>query len=94
MKLPIIPPIYKYIGIGVLTLLLIVAIVAGVRSCKQQEDDENANLVNQGATIERSQSQSETINAVSKAQEAVRNPSPEQLNVVCGKYDRNCPHRP
>jgi cell division protein FtsN len=81
-----------YAGIILAALL---AVVAGgyVVIEKKQKRQENT-LVNQGELIERTQSQSETINAVQNAQQVVDHPSTEQLNIVCGKYDRNCPHRP
>lgn len=87
--------IWKYIGIGLAAIALIAVIVTGVKQCKQIEQQNDNTLVNAGVTQERSASQSETINAVQNAQNVVRAPSSEQLNVVCSKYDRNCsPHRP
>jgi hypothetical protein len=90
--MPVIPPVWRYIGAGVGVALLALIIVLGARSCDRRHDNEGMNLVNQGATEERAATQAETINAVSNAQEAVRNPTPEQLNVVCSRYDRNCPN--
>lgn len=72
-------------------VLAMFAIVVFVHSCEKQKDQANANLVNQGATQERSSQQAETINAVQNAQEVTRNPTSDQLNVVCSRYDRNCP---
>lgn len=75
---------------GLAALVLIVAILGGIKACTGQIDKSNANLVNQGATEERAKSNAETINAVANAQRAADQPTANQLNVVCGKYDRNC----
>lgn len=86
------PP--NFIVRGAVIALLGLFMVLAFRSCDKRHNQEQANLVNQGATLERVQQQSETINAVQNAQKAVEHPTPEQLNIVCDKYDRNCPHHP
>lgn len=83
--------IFRYIAYALIALAFIAAIVLGVKQCKQIDSNSDNVLVNAGATEERSRGQSEVINHVQNAQDAVRNPSPEQLNIVCEKYDRNCP---
>jgi hypothetical protein len=82
--------IWRYLIPGLLALGLIAAIVIGVQRCKEINQENNNTLVNAGVTQERSEAQGETINAVQNANDAVRNPTSNQLNVVCSKYDRNC----
>jgi hypothetical protein len=91
-KLPYIPNPYKYLLAGLLALGLITAIVFGVKGCKEDQMDANNQLVNSGQVIEREHSQGETINAVQNANDAVRNPTSNELNSVCSHYDRNCPN--
>jgi Na+-transporting NADH:ubiquinone oxidoreductase subunit NqrC len=80
----------RYVVLGILALALIASIVVGVRGCKQDERDENNQMVNSGQMIEREAGQREVINAVKNANEARDNPTSNELNVVCNKYDRNC----
>lgn len=82
--------IWRYVVPGVLVLALIAAIVFGVRGCAQDEREENNQILNTGELIERGKSNSEVINNVEKARDAVDNPTGSELNVVCEKYDRNC----
>lgn len=84
-------PIIKYIGIAVLALALIAAIVFGVRSCKQIDSNGDNILINAGADKIQSRQQGEVINALQTAHDAVQHPTSDQLNVVCSRYDRNCP---
>lgn len=90
MILPSITGIWRYIGAGLVALALIAAIVGGVRSCKKIDQQQENALVESGVTKERSQAQSEVINHVEDARDAVDNPTVNELNVVCEKYDRNC----
>jgi len=91
MKLPFgLTGIWGYVVVGLVALGLVAAIVLGVKSCKQIDQENNNTLVNAGVTQERSQSQSEVINHVEAAHNAVANPTGNDLNVVCEKYDRNC----
>lgn len=90
MKLPSIPNPWKYVGMGLATLALIAAIVFGVRSCAQDERAENNQLIEIGQTVERDKGNQEVINSVKEANDAVTNPTVNELNVVCEKYDRNC----
>jgi flagellar basal body-associated protein FliL len=78
--------------IAAIVLALGVALITGWFGHKttQEERHENA-LVNLGAVQERAAQQQETINAVIEAQRPV---SASELNRVCDKYDRNCPHGP
>ena len=92
MKFSLIPPIWKFIGAGVIAAALMLIITLSFRSCDKRHDNEINNAVNAGATTERAQSQSETINAVQEAKNVVEHPTANQLNVVCSKYDRKCPH--
>lgn len=82
--------ITRYILFGVGALLLIAAIVLGVKGCKEIDQENRNQLVNSGEIIEREKGQAEAINAIQNANNAVERPTPEQLNVVCNKYDRNC----
>jgi hypothetical protein len=90
MKIPMIPSIWKYIGMGLIALALVASIVFGVRGCAQDEREENNQLVNQGVVIEREAEQREVLNNVKEARDAVDNPTGNDLNVVCEKYNRNC----
>lgn len=90
VKFPIIPSPWKYIGTAIIVLALIATIVLGVRGCAQDERDENNELMNYGIVVEREAGQAEVINDVEQAQDAVRAPTSDELNVVCDKYDRNC----
>lgn len=83
---------WPYLIYGLAALALVAAIVGGVRSCKKIDQQEQNKVFNSGVEHEQVQGQSEIINAVTNAQNVVRNPTSEQLNVVCSKYDRNCPH--
>lgn len=81
---------WKYVLYGVIALALVAAIVMGVKSCKQIDQQNDNALVTAGETKERERGQSEVINHVEQAQDATRNPSSDELNIVCSKYDRNC----
>jgi hypothetical protein len=85
--------IWRYVVPGVIALALIAAIVLGVKSCKEIDQENNNQLVNYGEVLSTSQSQGETINAVQNANDARTNPTSNELNVVCERYDRNC-HTP
>lgn len=76
--------------LGVIAVVIIAVFMLSIRSCEKQEDHDNANLVNQGAIVERDASKSEVINHVEQAKDAVDNPTSDDLNRVCTKYDRNC----
>lgn len=84
-------PIGRYVtaGIGLLILCGVVFLIIHNHTKKTAQANQTI-----GAQTERLQSQSETINAVQNADEVVQHPSAEQLNIVCNKYDRNCPHHP
>ena len=81
---------WRYVVLGVLVLALVAAIVFGVRGCQEDERQENNQLINTGEIIEREAGQREVINHVEEARDAVTNPTVNDLNVVCEKYDRNC----
>jgi hypothetical protein len=83
--------IWKYIGAAVAALALIAAIVVGVRGCKQDEHAQENQAINMGVKSERADTQGEVLNHVQKANDAVINPTNEQLERVCSRYDRNCP---
>lgn len=82
--------IWRFIVPGVLVLALVAAIVFGVRSCQENERAENNQLINTGELIERGAASEEVIRDVEEARNAVDNPTSNDLNVVCEKYDRNC----
>lgn len=82
---------WKYIVIGLAALGLIVALALSVRGCKKDEYNQTNQSINLGAKSERADTQGEVLNHVQKANNAVSNPTDEQLNILCGKYDRNCP---
>lgn len=82
--------IWRFIVPGVLVLALIAAIVFGVKSCQEDERAENNQLINTGELIERGAASEEVIKDVEEARNAVDNPTSDDLNVVCEKYDRNC----
>lgn len=90
MTLPTIPNPWKYIGMGLAVLALIAAIVFGVRGCAQDEREENNQMIEAGKTAEREKGQAKVIEDVEKAINAVDNPTSNELNIVCNKYDRNC----
>lgn len=92
----VIPPWVKYAAMGLAALAIALTITLTFRSCDKRHEEINANFVNQGVTKEVTAEQSETINAVEVSTKAVRQPTSDQLNVVCERYDRNCPnsHRP
>jgi hypothetical protein len=80
----------KYIVVGLAFLALVAVIVVGVRGCKQDENDMYNETINTGAQIERGNAATEVLNRVEQGEDAVRNPTSNELNVVCDKYDRNC----
>lgn len=82
--------IWRYLIPGVAVLLLVVAIVFGVRGCQEDERAENNQLIEMGVTKERDRGNQEVINRVEESIDAVNNPTVNELNVVCEKYDRNC----
>jgi hypothetical protein len=84
--------IWSYVATGLGLLLLVAVIVFGVRGCQQDERNENNQMINTGVTQEREASKTEVINRVEKAKDATANPTTDDLNVVCSRYDRNCPH--
>lgn len=84
------PTIWKYIGLGITALVVIALIITTVRGCKQDERDAQNQVFNSGVITEREKSNSEALNAVQTSKNAVDNPTSNQLNVVCEKYDRNC----
>lgn len=75
---------------GVIAAVLIAAVIAffAFRSAENKRHEDQ--LINQGVTTERVQSQSEVINHVKEANAARDTPTSNELNIVCGKYDRNC----
>lgn len=75
---------------GIVALVLIVGLVLLVGRCEREEAGEEANLVNQGALIERDAAKTEVINHVEQAKDAVEHPTANELQRVCDKYDRNC----
>lgn len=77
-----------YAGIILIVLLAIVAGTLSMIERNQQREEEN--LVNLGASQEREAGNKEVLNNVGKAKEAGERPTAEQLNSVCSKYDRNC----
>jgi hypothetical protein len=85
--------IWRFIVPGVLALALVAAIVFGVRGCKEDEREENNQLINTGELIERGEANRKVIDDVQEARNAVDNPTSDDLNVVCEKYDRNCQNR-
>lgn len=89
MKLLSNPYVLGAVGVGV--LLLIVALILFFRNLERGEVREEENLQNQGAVIERLQTQEETLNAVRNAQRPVTD---DELERVRDKYDRNRPVSP
>jgi uncharacterized protein YpmS len=89
-KIAGIPAVWKWIGLGVLALALVAAIVIGFRGIQNDEREENNQLIEQGIVVEREAGQREVIKDVEEARDAVSNPTVNELNVVCEKYDRNC----
>lgn len=81
---------WRYVLYGLVALALVAAIVAGVRSCKQIEQENDKALVNSGEVRERSRGQAEVINHVEQAKDARDNPTNADLERVCDKWDRNC----
>lgn len=82
--------IWRFVVPGIMVLLLVAAIVFGVKSCQEDERAENNQIMNSGELIERGKTNSEVLNHVEEARNAVDNPTSNDLNVVCEKYDRNC----
>lgn len=80
----------RYLLLGIAALALVAFIVFGVRGCLQDERVEDNQLVNTGEIIEREANQREVIRDVEEARDAVANPTGDERNVVCEKYDRNC----
>lgn len=82
---------WKYVLYGVIALALVAAIIAGIVSYKKINQENDNALVNSGEVKEREKGQAEVINHVKEVQDARDNPTPDELNIVCSKYDRNCP---
>lgn len=76
--------------VGAAAVIALVVAVLVIRGWQQQDRDEGANLVNQGVVIERDASKGEVLNSVKDANDARDNPTSNDLNRVCAKYDRNC----
>lgn len=91
MKLPSIAFPYNYIIGVVVVLALVAAIVFGTVQCKKIDQDNTKSVQTTGVVLEREQNHQEVINHVQEAHEAVANPTPAERNIVCSKYDRNCP---
>lgn len=83
--------IWRFIIPGVIALGLIAVIVLGINSCKKLDAEADNQLINSGIAAERAATQGEVINHVNEAQDAVSNPTANDLSRVCSKYDRNCP---
>lgn len=75
---------------GVIAAVLIAAVVAFFAFRTIENKRHEGQLTNLGATTEQVKSQSEVINHVKEANSARDNPTGNELNIVCGKYDRNC----
>ena len=91
MKLPFgLTGVWGYVAAGIAVLALVAAIVLGVKGCKEIDQSNKNVLVNAGIDKERSQGQSEVINHVQEAHNAVTNATDADRRTVCGKYDRNC----
>jgi len=75
---------------GIIAAVLIAAVVAFFAFRTIENKRHEGQLVKQGATQEQVKSQSEVINHVKEANAARDNPTSNELNIVCGKYDRNC----
>ena len=84
--------VWAYVVVGVFALALVATIVLGVKSCKQIDQQNHNAVVNTGVVQEREATHAEVINHVEAAHNAVTNPTSNDLNVVCEKYDRNCSH--
>lgn len=78
---------WKYIGAGVGVLIILIGIALFFRNVEKGQIREENNLRNQGQSEERVKSNEETFNAIQNANRPVTR---DELNVVCGKYDRNC----
>ena len=75
---------------GLIALVLIAAVIAFFSYLDKGDQRQENQLINHGVTQERDASKTEVINRVEQAQDAVRNPTSNELNRVCEKYDRNC----
>lgn len=82
---------YNYIIAGIAVLALVAAIVFGTVQCKKIDQSNHNEVVHTGVVQEREQNHEKVINDVQEAHEAVVNPTPAERNIVCSKYDRNCP---
>lgn len=80
----------RYAVFGLFALLLVAAIVMGVKSCKEIDQENDNMLVNSGEVLERNKGNERVINDVQEARDAVERPTDAERNVVCSKYDRNC----
>jgi Cu/Ag efflux pump CusA len=83
---------YNYIAGGVGILLIVLGIVLGTVQCKKIDANNTEKTVQTGVIKEREAHQEEVINHVQEAHEAITNPTPAERNIVCSKYDRNCPN--
>lgn len=77
---------------GVGLLIAIVAVIAFFNFLDKGRQRHEGQLVNQGELIERGESNAKVINDVGTGRRAADEPTANELNRVCGKYDRNCPH--
>lgn len=83
--------VVHYVGMGLAALALLAVIVLAVVKCKQIDSASDNILINSGADHVEVQHQAAVINAIQAAEDATRNPTGNQLDRLCSKYDRNCP---
>ena len=76
--------------LGILGLVAIIGVIAFFSYVDHKDQRHEGQLVNSGEVIERGHANEEVINHVQNANEARDTPTVNELNVVCGKYDRNC----
>jgi len=83
-----------YAGAAALVLMVVLlAIVAGAfRYFQNRAEKHDEQLIDLGASEERGAANEKVLNDVQEAHDAVIDPSSNDLNVVCSKYDRNCPN--
>src|SRR4051812_1623400 len=83
---------WNYVAGAAALLALVGAIVFGTVQCKKIDQSNHQEVVQTGVVKEREAHQEEVIKHVQEAHEAVTNPTPAERDVVCSKYDRNCPN--